>query len=316
MQLPTHHSPFNLKEVQNILTTENKFITDLLGILPFPNTKQQSGMYLPLLFTVQCITESLIDDEDESLFVENEGNETNNDDEQYPNRKMKSRAKSLVELQSRLQQMSQKKNLSYKERLLKKTIKSKIKKKGKQDQRNVKVKMERVKKEVKQETDPNDQSSSVKTTTATANSDNEKMVFSKFDLSGIGKQKSKKTKQDPQTILENLKKRKEEVKMLQETGDISKAVQINEKVSWKNAFAKVDGVKVKDDEHLLSKSIKKRDQQKKQSKKKWEDRKANVKKLQDDRQKKRQANIDKRKQDKKTKQFKRGVKKGKIIPGF
>ncbi|XP_031337875.1 surfeit locus protein 6 homolog [Photinus pyralis] len=298
MQLPTHHSPFNLKEVQNILTTENKFITDLLGILPFPNTKQQS------------------DDEDESLFVENEGNETNNDDEQYPNRKMKSRAKSLVELQSRLQQMSQKKNLSYKERLLKKTIKSKIKKKGKQDQRNVKVKMERVKKEVKQETDPNDQSSSVKTTTATANSDNEKMVFSKFDLSGIGKQKSKKTKQDPQTILENLKKRKEEVKMLQETGDISKAVQINEKVSWKNAFAKVDGVKVKDDEHLLSKSIKKRDQQKKQSKKKWEDRKANVKKLQDDRQKKRQANIDKRKQDKKTKQFKRGVKKGKIIPGF
>uniref|UniRef100_A0A1Y1LUD7 Ribosomal RNA-processing protein 14/surfeit locus protein 6 C-terminal domain-containing protein n=1 Tax=Photinus pyralis TaxID=7054 RepID=A0A1Y1LUD7_PHOPY len=298
MQLPTHHSPFNLKEVQNILTTENKFITDLLGILPFPNTKQQS------------------DDEDESLFVENEGNETNNDDEQYPNRKMKSRAKSLVELQSRLQQMSQKKNLSYKERLLKKTIKSKIKKKGKQDQRNVKVKMERVKKEVKQETDPNDQSSSVKTTTATANSDNEKMVFSKFDLSGIGKQKSKKTKQDPHTILENLKKRKEEVKMLQETGDISKAVQINEKVSWKNAFAKVDGVKVKDDEHLLSKSIKKRDQQKKQSKKKWEDRKANVKKLQDDRQKKRQANIDKRKQDKKTKQFKRGVKKGKIIPGF
>lgn len=297
MQLPTHKSTFNLKDVQNILKTENKFITDLLSIVPFPNTKPQS-------------------DEEDALLIENDDNETNNDDQMYPNRRKKSRAKSLVELQSRLQQMSHKKNLSYKERLLKKTIKSKIKKRGKQDQRNVKVKMERVKKELKHEDDNDDEPNLIHATSTSVNNDNDKMVFSKFDLSAIGKQKAKKHKQDPQKILENLKKTKEEVKMLQETGDISKAVQVNEQVSWKNAFAKAQGEKVKDDEYLLSKSIKKHNQKKKQSKKKWEDRKANVKKLQDERQKKRQENIDKRKQDKKAKHFKQGVKKGKIIPGF
>ena len=118
-------------------------------------------------------------------------------------------------------------------------------------------------------------------------------------LQELENRKLKKTKEDPQKILANLKKSKEEVKSLQESGEVSEAVKVNEKFSWKNAFAKVEGVKVKDDEHLLSKSIKRRDKQKKQSKKKWDDRLTNVKKAQEERQKKRQENIDKRKKEKK-----------------
>ncbi|KAF5308390.1 hypothetical protein FQR65_LT06210 [Abscondita terminalis] len=298
MQLPKQNKNFNVKEVQNILSNENKFITDLLSILPLPMGRSQSD-----------------DEEDEEDVFEDDHNESNEDSNRKISKIKKNRAKSLVELQSRLQQISNKKHLSYKERLLKKTIKTKIKRKGKQDQRNIKHKNEQVKKEIKQE-DNKPTESVASPNVDKQDSTNGKMVFSKFDFSDIGKNKSKKTKQDPQKTLENLKKTKEEVKMLELSGEIGKAVEINEKVSWKNAFYKSEGVKVKDDEQLLAKTIKRKEQKKKQSKKKWEAREANVKKLKEDRQKKRQENIDKRKKSKKVKKMKQAVKRGKVIPGF
>ncbi|KAK4881270.1 hypothetical protein RN001_004589 [Aquatica leii] len=300
MQLPKQKPIFNIKEVQSILKSESKFITDLLNILPISKARIQSD-----------------DEEDEEVLSDDDHNESNDDNKMKISKIKKNRAKSLVELQSRLQQISTKKHLSYKERLLKKTIKTKIKKKGKQqqDHRNVKHKNEQIKKEFKQEQNNVDNSTKPFKIDA-VDPMNSNMAFSKFDFSGIGKTKTKKAKLDPQKMLETLKKTKEEVKMLEQSGEIGKAVQINQKVSWKNAFSKAEGVKVKDDEHLLAKTIKRKEQKKKQSKKKWEAREANVKKLKEDRQQKRQENIDKRKKAKKVKKMKQAVKRGKVIPGF
>ena len=79
---------------------------------------------------------------------------------------------------------------------------------------------------------------------------------------------------------------------------------------------RTEGIKVKDDEGLLKKTIKRIDQKKKSSKKKWEarvDAEDNRKKM---KQEKRTENLKKRKQDKKQNKLKKASKKGRSIPGF
>ncbi|KAF5270967.1 hypothetical protein FQA39_LY08270 [Lamprigera yunnana] len=297
MQLPKQKPIFNIKEVQNILKCENKFISELLSVLPIPIIKSK--------------------DEKEEEFLIDSDNDTREDIKHKSSKLKKNRATSLAELQSRFQQMSSKKQLSYKEKLLRKTIRSKIRRKGKQQQdaRNVTHKKAQIKKEIKEESTINS-TASVNKGGDNLDVNNTKMIFSKIDFTGIGKSKPKKTKLDPQKALENLKKTKEEVQKLEQSGEIAKAVEVNEKTSWSNAFAKSQGLKVKDDENLLAKTIKRKQMKKERSKKKWEAREANVQKMKDDRQKKRQDNIEGKKKAKKVKKMKQASKRGRIIPGF
>ncbi|GLV41257.1 Surfeit 6 [Carabus blaptoides fortunei] len=158
-------------------------------------------------------------------------------------------------------------------------------------------------------------------TSALQGQDNEDEQESKPPkLNGIhGKTRNKnerKTEKDPKKILKNLEKQKTKLAELEAKGEKEKATELKEKQAWKNALAKSEGEKVKDDPYLLKKSIKKREQVRNSSKKKWEVRKEGVKKAQDTRQAKRQENLNKRKKDKKVKTMKKAVKKGKIIPGF
>ena len=67
---------------------------------------------------------------------------------------------------------------------------------------------------------------------------------------------------------------------------------------------------------MLKKSIKKLEQKKKVSKKKWEGRVEGEEKRKDFKQKKRSENIGKRKTDKKEKVKKMAIKKGRVVPGF
>lgn len=101
---------------------------------------------------------------------------------------------------------------------------------------------------------------------------NGKMVFSKFDLSnGTGSQfgsDSKSKKPDPKSTLQSIQKQKEQLKKLELKGETSKVNQLEEKSAWTKALDKAEGVKVKDDESLLKKSIKKQEQRKKSSAKK------------------------------------------------
>ena len=66
----------------------------------------------------------------------------------------------------------------------------------------------------------------------------------------------------------------------------------------------------------MKKTIKREEQQKKRSHKKWENRNEGVQNSIDKRQQKRTENIMKRKKEVKTNKLKKAAKKGRIIPGF
>jgi len=145
-----------------------------------------------------------------------------------------------------------------------------------------------------------------------------KMVYSKFDLGTKstlnGTQNSKK--KDPKSTLQSIQKQKDKMKRLEEKGETEIAKNMEESSAWTKALDKTEGVKVKDDVGLLKKSIKKMEQKKKSSSKKWVERKESEKKKMDARQQKRTENIKKRKTDKKAHKMKKMAKKGRSVPGF
>lgn len=237
----------------------------------------------------------------------------------------KSRASSLIELQQRLQEVKKtKKKLSYKEKLLKKGLKNRIKKKSKQDDRNAEQKLKRAAKlhlgETNESQDNQTQTDKAgnegKTKEKPVFNKEDHVVYSKIDFANLGKKKVKKQEKDPKKLLENLKREKEMVKKLETSGEAEKAALVKEKTAWKNALAKAEGQKVKDDEELLKKTVKRKEQKVRSSKKKWEQRAEKVKQGIEERQKKRTENIEKRKKEKKVKKLKSAAKRGKIIPGF
>jgi len=144
-----------------------------------------------------------------------------------------------------------------------------------------------------------------------------KMVFSKFDFREENENtEDKGRKLDPKAALRKLETHKKKIKDLQAIGKTERVKDLNEKGTWKTAIDKSSGTKVKDNEALLKKSIKKMEARKKSSKKKWENRKDGVENRQATKQKKRQENISQHKQDKKQKKLKKINKKGKLVPGF
>lgn len=100
------------------------------------------------------------------------------------------------------------------------------------------------------------------------------------------------------------------------SGKTDRAKVIKEKTAWTNAMQRAGGEKVKDDEALLKKSVKKMEQRKKSSKKKWDARQATVEKQKETHQLKRSENIQKKKDHLKQKKLKKAAKKGRLIPGF
>ncbi|KAG5892310.1 hypothetical protein JTB14_023490 [Gonioctena quinquepunctata] len=285
---------FDIKQIRGFLIEENKFITDLLARTCIPERKEFGE-----------------DDDEEKV----EGPHFN------PNQKKTSRAKSLIELQERLEAIRSKKKLTYKEKLTKKGLKNRMKKKSNQNERNAKEKLKRAAKltasteiktgvgEVKEEPTKSDGEKPVF-------NKEDKLVYSKFDFENLGQHKNTKREKDPKKLLKKLKENDEKLQKLKESGEVEKAVEIKEKTSWMNALAKAEGQKVKDDPALLMKSVKKQEQKQRSSKKKWEQRISGVEKTKEERQKKRSENIQKRKKEKKTKQKKNASKRGKIIPGF
>ncbi|RZC39739.1 SURF6 domain containing protein [Asbolus verrucosus] len=279
MQLTKTKQTFDLKKVVQILTTENKFITDLFSILCLPPRN---------------VTE------------ENEDQNESNVQQNNFNRKDTTRAKSLTELQERLQAITSKKKLTYKDKLVKKNLKNRMKKKSKQDDRNAQQKLLRTQKAM--QLDNKIQIDNVNGCVKTA-----KPVFNSEDL---GVKKDRKQEKDPKKILKNLEKEQGKLNMLKESGEIGKVIELTEKIAWKNALAKAQGEKVKDDPILLKKTVQRHEQKKRSSEKKWRAHQENVTKSQQERQNKRTENIEKRKREKKKSKLKKAVKKGKIIPGF
>jgi len=141
------------------------------------------------------------------------------------------------------------------------------------------------------------------------------VVFSKFDFQEMEKEK-KRQSLDPATALKKIQKSKEKVKLWDSKGKSDKARNIENNIAWENATAKAMGEKVKDDETLLKKAIKKKQQIKGSKKKKWENRVEAVESKKAGKQSKREENISKRKKEKKDKKMKHAVAKGRHVPGF
>lgn len=133
------------------------------------------------------------------------------------------------------------------------------------------------------------------------------------DLTHVLNRTPKKGPSDPKTALlkfENQKKRLEGM-------DEEKRKDIEEKESWLTARRRAEGEKIKDDEKMLKKAVKRKETTKKKSTKEWVARKEGVAKGIKDRQKKREENIRKRRDEKILgKAGKKGGKKSKGRAGF
>lgn len=140
------------------------------------------------------------------------------------------------------------------------------------------------------------------------------VVFSKFDFQAIEKEKKKSL--DPATALKKIQKSKEKIALWEEKGKTEKVKNIESSIAWDNALDKAAGETVKDDETLLKKAIKKKQQVKGSKKRKWEARVEGEENKKAGKQSKREENISKRKKEKKDKKVKHAVAKGRHVPGF
>lgn len=213
------------------------------------------------------------------------------------------RATSFTELKNRFQSrpVASKKTLTYTEKLQKKSLKNRMKKNQK---------LKKILKPLVQPVKANPEESK-----EIVIKNEENFGFSKLDFFKSA-DKKRPNQKDPKKLLDKITKQKAALQQLEEKGDFEKVVEIKEKASWKNALAKAEGVKVKDDENLLKKTIQRKKNQKMASKKKWQKREENVEKLKREKQEKRTNNLQKRKDDKKKSKLKKAVKRGKVIPGF
>ena len=145
-----------------------------------------------------------------------------------------------------------------------------------------------------------------------------KIIFSKFDFAcdEVTGEAIKKKNMDPKAALAKIAKNKEVIKSMEEKGLTEKVKRIENKVAWQTALDKAEGVKVKDDVELLKKALKKKEQMKKSSKRKWEQRTEDVQSKKDKFQTKRKDNLQKRKATVKDNKKKKAIKKGRLIPGL
>ncbi|CAD5124961.1 DgyrCDS13203 [Dimorphilus gyrociliatus] len=144
------------------------------------------------------------------------------------------------------------------------------------------------------------------------------LVFSKFDFvtSKADAEKKKSTgNKDYKKLLKRVEKNKQKLQKLKETDSV-KAKTVEEKEKWRKVMDKAKGVKVKDDEKLLKKSLKRKEKKKDKSGKEWKKRKDAEKQKLDQRIKKRNENLKKRKEGRIKKKVNKAKKKGRIIPGF
>ncbi|KOS18077.1 Ribosomal RNA-processing protein 14 [Escovopsis weberi] len=131
------------------------------------------------------------------------------------------------------------------------------------------------------------------------------------DLSYFLSRDKKKGPSDPKTALlkvQNQKKRLEEL-------DEAKRKDATEKEAWLTARRRAEGDKIRDDENMLKKAVKRKETAKKKSEKAWKERATGVAQAQRERQRKREDNIKQRREDKLLRRSGKKPKKGGAAAG-
>ncbi|CAK1548335.1 unnamed protein product [Leptosia nina] len=277
--------PIKLKQIKNELLREMNFISNIFTFYAAPRKDEESD---------------LMD------FEITKGNNAGDDEEDKPKR-----AQSIAELEEKLEKVkSQNKNL--KNKLLKKSLTSKLNKKIKKKER-AKLNKNKIQKALEHSDKPKIEKPIAAPQPKPIFNTDGKLVFSKFDFANLGsKETTPKVHKDPKKILDDLKQQEQKVQELSEK-DSDRAKNLKEKIAWKNLLQKAEGQKVKDDPVLLKKSIKKHEQKKKASKKQWQNRIQSVEGKKEERQKKRKENILKKKKEKKAKIIKTSEKRGRVV---
>ncbi|KAH3900137.1 ribosome biosynthesis protein RRP14 SCDLUD_003105 [Saccharomycodes ludwigii] len=126
-----------------------------------------------------------------------------------------------------------------------------------------------------------------------------------------GTKKHGPNNKDLKAHLKILEKKKEK---LQNKNELE-LIQIKEKEKWQRAQLKTQGIKLKDNESLLRKALKRKEQQKRKSAFQWNDRKQQIVSNIAEKQKRREENLQIRKENKNRKQNKR-VKMKKSLNGL
>lgn len=112
-----------------------------------------------------------------------------------------------------------------------------------------------------------------------------------YEKSPSGK---KKGPSDPKTALLKLEAQKKRLANMDE----NKRKEVLEKETWLAARKRAEGEKVRDNESLLKKALKRKEKQKKKSEREWKERTESVKAAMQERQRKREENIRKRREEK------------------
>ena len=161
-----------------------------------------------------------------------------------------------------------------------------------------------------------DTSTKSETVPKQASKKDDKMVFSKFDFNEVTAKKRSKVTDIPtgknyEVLLKRAKKRKEDISEV-EVVDKDQAEEMTTKERWKSALLKAEGVKLKDDPKLLKKAMKRREQKKQSSQRKWEEREKMLAKQMKHRQDKRSKNIARKKEGRASKKIQKAKKCGRV----
>ncbi|KAL1867556.1 hypothetical protein VTK73DRAFT_4080 [Phialemonium thermophilum] len=135
------------------------------------------------------------------------------------------------------------------------------------------------------------------------------------DLTYAKDSKKRKGPSDPKTALAKLEAQKRRIAALDE----DKRKEVLEKETWLAARRRAEGERVRDDEALLKKAVKRKEKAKKKSEREWKERTRGVETAIRERQRKREENLRKRREEKgagKGKKKAGGGTKKKGRPGF
>ncbi|KAF3820965.1 hypothetical protein GH733_011118 [Mirounga leonina] len=114
-------------------------------------------------------------------------------------------------------------------------------------------------------------------------------------------------------LLERLQARQARLEELRDR-DEGKARELESKMQWTNLLYKAEGVRIRDDEHLLQEALKRKEKRHEQRKRRWEKRTAQVVEKMQRRQDKRRQNLRKKKVARAERRLEKARKKGRILP--